>query len=377
MPKPGLLIGPLKIAGVAKANDEAGNVFLMRGNLGQDFFMTTDGVYVGSMFQDGRLPGMSLPGKESQLVGMPMEAFSNGGEPFNGWFGKQDDGVTRMTVGFPRQAAMVLTVKGLESIRRFTSRPIQLDAQTLTRLSDDNRRREARRASAAAKVYTVKKAGRISIDGDGKDWDRIPGVRIIREGSPNTGTARLAYDAKAVYVLFEVDDPTPWKNGGKDFARLFKTGDAVDVQLSPSGNAFRDPVDGDMRIVIAEFNRRPTAVLMKAKDRSAPAGRKKSYTSPVGTKSFDRVEVLAGAKVTVKARGGRYTVEAAIPFGAIGVTPSRGAKLTGDVGFMSSDADGKVNVARTYWSNKHTNLVNDEPHEAWLYPHEWGQITFE
>jgi len=111
----------------------------------------------------------------------------------------------------------------------------------------------------------------------------------------------------------------------------------VDVQLSPSGNALRDLVDGDMRIVIADFNRRPT----------------------------------------VKAGGSKYTVEAAIPFTAIGFTPSRGAKLTGDVGFMSSDADGKVNVARTYWSNKHTNLVNDEPHEAWLYPHEWGRITFE
>ncbi len=377
MPEPGLLIGPLKIAGVVRVNDEVGRVFLMRGNLGQDFLMTTDGVYVDAMFQDGRLPGMSLPGKESQLVGMPMEAFSNGGEPFNGWFGKQDDGVTRLTVGFPRQAAMILTVKGLESIKRFTSMQIRLDAHMLTRLSDDNRRREARRARAAAKVYTVKKAGRISIDGDGKDWDRIPGLRIIREGSPNTGTVRLAYDAKSVYVLFEVDDPTPWRNEGKDFARLFKTGDAVDVQLSPSGNALRDPADGDMRIVIADFNRRPTAVLMKAKDRSAPAGLKKSYTSPVGTKSFDRVEVIGDATVKVKAGGGRYVVEAAIPFAAIGFTPSRGAKLTGDFGFMSSDADGKVNVARTYWSNKHTNLVNDEPHEAWLYPHEWGRITFD
>ncbi|MHC5057459.1 MAG: sugar-binding protein [Planctomycetota bacterium] len=354
MPKPGLLIGPLKIAGVAKANDDAGNVFLMRGNLGQDFFMTTDGVYVDAMFQDGRLPGMSLPGKESQLDGMPMEAFSNGGEPFNGWFGTQDDGVTRMTVGFPRQAAMVLRANGLESIRRFTARPVRIDERLLASLRADNLRRAARAAAAGTRKHTVKRApANLRIDGDAVEWDSIPGMKMIREGSPSTGVAKLAYDAKSLYVLFEVNDPTPWRNEGKDFARLFKTGDAVDVQLGPTGNAGRDPAPGDLRVVIADLGRRPTAVLMKPKDPTAPAHLKKSYTSPVGTKGFDRVEVIAGARVRVKSGGGKYTVEAAIPFDALGFTPSRGAKLTGDVGFMSSDADGKVNTARTYMDSSY------------------------
>jgi hypothetical protein len=51
--------------------------------------------------------------------------------------------------------------------------------------------------------------------------------------------------------------------------------------------------------------------------------------------------------------------------------------LRGDVGFISSDADGKINVARTYWANKDTNLVNDLPQEAWLFPHTWGTFRFE
>jgi hypothetical protein len=34
-------------------------------------------------------------------------------------------------------------------------------------------------------------------------------------------------------------------------------------------------------------------------------------------------------------------------------------------------------VARTYWSNKATNLNNDEPSEAWLYPATWGEFKFE
>ena len=43
---------------------------------------------------------------------MPMETFSHGSEAFNGWFGRQADGKVRMTTGFPREAAMVLEVKG-------------------------------------------------------------------------------------------------------------------------------------------------------------------------------------------------------------------------------------------------------------------------
>ena len=42
----------------------------------------------------------------------------------------------------------------------------------------------------------------------------------------------------------------------------------------------------------------------------------------------------------------------------------------------TSDATGLINTARTYWANPHTNLVNDEPLEAWLYPATWGQIIF-
>lgn len=52
-------------------------------------------------------------------------------------------------------------------------------------------------------------------------------------------------------------------------------------------------------------------------------------------------------------------------------------KLRGDLGFISSDAAGAIDVARTYWTNKDTNLVNDLPQEAWLFPATWGRINFE
>lgn len=375
MPKPGLIIGPLKVLGAVEVNKEVGRIFAMRGNLGQDFFMTTDGVFIGTMFEDGRLPGMTLPNKEEQLDGVPMEGFSNGGEPFNGCLVRQEDGKVRMTTGFPRQAAMILEVNGLDTIKRFKGEPIKLDKKMLAKIDADNVKRAEAASQAGAKNYVIKKLGTApKIDGNSNDWKDIPKVKISRAGSPETGTGRLAYDAEKLYIFFEVNDKSTWMNEGKDFSRLFKTGDSVDVQLSPSGNKGRDPKAGDFRIVIANVDRKPTAVLMEpiAKGGATAA---KSYTSPVGTKKFDRVEIIKDAVIKVNTGGGRYSVEAAIPLTSIGLKPS--GKMSGDVGFISSDSAGKINSARTYWSNKKTNLVNDEPIEAWLDPQEWGEFVFE
>jgi len=42
-----------------------------------------------------------------------------------------------------------------------------------------------------------------------------------------------------------------------------------------------------------------------------------------------------------------------------------------------ADNQGLRTTARTYWMNKDTNLVSDEPLEAWLYPSNWGELAFE
>jgi len=376
MPQPGLLIGPLKTMGVIEINKEVGRVFAMRGNLGTDYYMTTDGLFVGSMFVDGRLPGDSLPDKEEQLLGMPMEGFSVGGEPFSGTLVKQDDGVVRTTTGMAREGCMILKVKGLETVKRFTAAPVKIDEKLLVKIDRDNAARAA--AEAEAKAYTVKRLAQApKIDGAAGEWKDVPALDLVRPGSPEKARARLACDAANLYVLFEVTDASAWKNVGKDVARLFKTGDAVDVQLSPSANTGRDPAAGDVRILFSQLDGKAVAVVMKPKDKAAPAGAKKSYTSPVGTKTFERLQVMAAAQVVVKTRAGGYVVEAAVPLADLGLKLAPGVKMRGDLGFISSDAAGRINTARTYWSNKQTNLVNDEPSEAWLYPNMWGELTFE
>jgi hypothetical protein len=78
----------------------------------------------------------------------------------------------------------------------------------------------------------------------------------------------------------------------------------------------------------------------------------------------------------VKQVGNRYLVEAVLPLSALGLAPQPGMGIRGDVGFISSDGQGMINTARTYWANPHTNLVNDEPMESWLYPNTWGSLVF-
>jgi hypothetical protein len=56
--------------------------------------------------------------------------------------------------------------------------------------------------------------------------------------------------------------------------------------------------------------------------------------------------------------------------------PAAGAKMAGDVGFILSDADGNINVARVYRANKSTNLVNDQPGEAKIVPNGFAEVQF-
>jgi len=380
MASPGLVIGSLKALGAAKVNDEVGHVFAIRGNLGQDYFFTADGLFVGALFQDGRLPGDSFPATEAALEQMPLGGMSEGGEPFNGWFGRQNDGVIRMLTALQaRQACTVIRITGLETIARFEAEAIELDTPALVAAERDNAARAA--ADETTPGYTLKPlTSAPTIDGKNGDWRGVPPMKIDRPRNPNKATVRLAYDDDHLYAFFDVIDPSPWLNRGRELATLFKTGDAVDIKLGvdPDAPANRaDPVAGDMRLLLAPWRNGVATVLMQPVDPDAAESKRYRYESPVMTKMFDRVETIDAADVAVSTGENGYQVEAAIPLGAIGWSPESGRTIRGDVGVISSDAEGMVNVARTYWSNRMTNIVNDLPSEAALTPRFWGEITVE
>ena len=378
MPQPGMVIGPLKILGVADMPNNNGHVFGMRGNLGQDYYFTTDGLFIGTVFQDGRLPTPDLPSREAALFGAPMETYSGGGEPFTGWFGGHDDGKLRLISGMPRQAAMILEMRGFENVRRFTAPSVTVSGKQLATAAVANDARAAANAKSAEKRQDITLlAAAPAIDGKGTGWKDVPAFVVESTSSSFKAKAQLAYDSAVLYLALDVEDPSPWLNEGVDFTRLFKTGDAVDIQLgtvAKTGGA--QPAAGDVRVVISQLGGKPVAVLMQAVNPAAAAGSAKTYTSPVGDKKFAEVRLLDGVKIAVVKKSRGYRVEAALPLSALGLKPKAGAEIRGDIGFISSDAAGRINTARTYWANQATNLVNDEPLEAWFVPGSWGTFTW-
>ena len=373
MPRPGLLIGCLKIAGLVTGCGDDTDVFMIRGNLGEDYYLSTDGLFVDILTKDGRIPGIQRPEDEAELRAVSFAAFTGRGEHFSGLISRQDDGVVRCTGAVPAdQACNIIRIEGLDSIRRFTAPPISLTPAALVEADQDNTRR-ALAAARPPEPYTVPP---VQKNAKGQvQWRAIKPLRISRDGQPVTGAFRAAYDSDHLYVSYDVNDPSPWKNGGKEYQLLFKTGDCVDIQLSPSGNTAAQAAAGDLRVVMANFSGKPVAVLMKPVAAGASAGQKFTFTSPVMTVTFDQVRLLADVTPTVAVRGNGYTVTAALPWAVLGVQPRPELRLRGDVGFILSDPSGIFNTARVYWSNKHTNLVNDQPGEAVIKPQGFAEFV--
>ncbi len=364
MATPGLLIGPLKICGAIPNCGEAPGVFMTRGNLGEDYWLTTDGLYVSPFFKDGRLPAPDLPGTEEELISTPIEMYSGGGEHFCGWVGRQNDGVIRMSCGLPRQAAMIVRMEGLDGIRYLKNRTLDVTATQLVEADQSNAvRRAASSKTPEARIAHVLRDKRGNLD-----WGKAGSIVLRKTGMAEQASVRMGYDATNLYVNFEVRDASSWLNGAAEAALLFKGGDAVEIQISPAGNKTASAVSGDVRFLCAPF--KDTAAVLEMREKAAGAKPFGSYrySSPVSTFDFEQVGVTDRVKSEVVLRDGNYRVTLSIPWTEIGLTPKPGLKLRGDVGIIYSDTAGKMNVSRVYWANQNTGLVNDIPNEAKLNP---------
>jgi len=352
----------------------------VRGNQGEDYFMTTDGLFVGALFEDNRFPQPPYPDSEDEMRGKDLANWTNGDEPFLGWFGKHSDGKIRMTRGFEdNNVAVIADVTGLDTIRRFDAPDVELDAVAL--VEADQRRIAHEAARKDKKTYIIKRFEQPpTIDGKPDEWREVLPMKMSRPVWPETAHAKLAWDDDYLYAFFEVADASPWQNAGDDYALLFKTGDALDLQLSAVPALERkqeDAAAGDMRIVLSALKGKPVAVLMKPIDTNAPAAAKRKYKTADRTRTLDRVEILKNVRTAAVIDGDHYFVEVALPLKDIGLEAAPGIMIPGDVGLISSDPAGRKNAARAYWANESTSKVNDPAGEAWLFPAKWGKMIFE
>jgi len=370
--KPGYIIGPSSILGVAAMGKDIGDVFYIGANLGENYLFTEDTLYIQTLFKDTR-GVFENPAKA--VKGMPMDNTTAGGESFGGNFVRTKDGKCYVTLG--GTDAKVMEVTGLDSIRRLNgafsyTKEQYVAAQQLA----------AQKAaeSVQAKDYIVAKAAAPAvIDGKADEWlelldDKSAVLEIREDARTRYGRVQMSYDADNLYVAWRVlKSGAVMRNAGQDYRLLFKTGDVVDLMVGPEKQTADG--NGNARIVFSVLGGKPVAVLNQKTAPGAAKSESFEFASPWRSMVFDRVVLAPSVTVaTGKLKAGGFLVEASIPWKLLGVEPKSGLKLKGDAGVLFGDADGTQTIARHYWSNKNTNLVNDVPGEAELTPKVWGTL---
>jgi hypothetical protein len=198
-----------------------------------------------------------------------------------------------------------------------------------------------------------------------------------------TAQAQVGYDDQSLHVRFQVSDESPFVNTPSDPRLLFKSGDAVEVNLATDlekrpvrGQNQQQMKPGDVRIIVA---RSAEGDLVATRYRYVTTDKEKPNTFSVETKSsgkdtLDDVAAWTDLPVNASVTKDGYVVEVAIPWKDLGVEPQPGLALLGDVGVIYGNEGGTKNAIRYLWSDKspEVSINNDIPSEIRIHPNQWG-----
>jgi hypothetical protein len=335
----------------------------VNGNHGRFFAMTSDGLFLDEFFKDVRM-------------GAGLDAYLIGGECFGGTFGRsQKDGAFYLQSGHTDYR--IFRVNGLQQTVRSAGVVRVTKERAASAVKNYERSQATTAVTREVSVPRIQDPPRI--DGRNNDWKTPAQVQWDKKGSFHVRTS-IAYDDRNLYLCYNVLDASPWSNTGKDVTLLFKTGDSVDLQLGTDSTADpkrTGPVPGDIRVLIAPFNGKPTAVIYRHRLKNPAGAKPVTFTSPWRSEKVEDVQVLSDAQVAVDVQADSYSVEAAIPLASLRLGALTDVNLRADVGVLYGDLSGTITQLRNYWSNQATNLVNDVPGEIMLTPERWGVLRFE
>jgi hypothetical protein len=388
--RPGELIGTTRLLGppVTPAGSDVGEVFAVNGNKGNVYLFTTDGLFLATLFRDGRTASWDPPGGRGTLVNDQ----SIKEEDFFPTVSQTADGAIYLSV----LNCCLVRVEGLEKARRLVARELTVSGEQLAAARQffvrQETARQAEQQRDGGKTLTVALTETApTVDGDLKDWDGAAWVTIDERvtqvgdwGHKKVATrAAVRVAGGRLYAAFQTDEAKGLVNRGDSPQNLFKTGACLDLMIGsdPAADPGRDrPAAGDERLLVTRVKGRTVAMLYR---QVAPGGVKPSggapaeYTSPVKSVRFDdvvdvsgQVELAEGERADPKEKVTGGTYELSVPLEVLGLRPKRGQVLRGDVGVLRGN--GYETLQRAYWSNKAGGLVSDLPSEAELTPRLWG-----
>ena len=365
-PSPGGLVQATRPNGppVRPQTGEAGSLVAISGEKGAIFLLTMDGLILQTLGGDMRFtPLWRMP---QARRGMPIEGVSFEDEHFHPTITQVADGDVYMVVG--KEHSSIVKLEGFEAVRRIDLGTVSVEEGSVRGRPETHVER-AREQGRGTLAVTVR--------------DRAPEVDgLLHDWSSETGWADLGGQAKAavtvagdrLHVAFRTGDPKILTNGGEDYRYLFKTGGALDLMLGTDPAADRnrrEPVRGDVRLLVTEVGGRTKAVRFRAVAPDAAKGRDLLYQSPIGQVHFDEVADVSGAVVQAGHDG---DFEFSVPLEVLGLHPERGSEILGDLGLL--EGDGAQTTRRIYWNNLDTGLVSDIPSEARLRSTNWGIWKF-
>ncbi|MEX0776963.1 MAG: hypothetical protein WD042_14755 [Phycisphaeraceae bacterium] len=389
---PGDMVAAIRLIGppVRPTAGDAGDVWLVNGNMGCLYAMTADGFFLGTLFKDERIsPGRwPLPATR----GMKLNDASNNQESFWPSVAQMPDGTIYLSAG--GSYIGIVRVDGMDTVRRLPAQSLQVTADVVRQceayLLRADQKKDEKKADEPIQVLVTDMP--ITIDGKIDDWKDATWATI---GS-DTRIALRTDDANlyVVWRIKKVGPQAPIVNSGESKEMLFKTGGCLDLMLAtdPKADPKRTtPAQGDLRLVatlLGDKQGAQTPLAMLYRPVVPGTQQPVEFRSPWRTVTIDRVDDvseqirLAMAVLKLPAPPNwpddYWIYELAVPLKVLALDPRINAKpgltLRGDVGLLQGVAG--QTVGRTYWHNPAAGLTADVPGEAMLTPQLWGQWKF-
>jgi len=318
----------------------------------------------------------------SEIACLRLEDATAGQEHFNGYFCKTADNRYYVVAG--HNHASIVEVVGLDKFKRLQGE-IQVTPDDVKQAEAWEHRKQKRRSYEAARVVDGRPRGEIQVkvDGDDREWPAAAGASIDLNPTSSQDDRNLLFrmlvDDTTLYVCYSIRGHGPMKNTGNEWHTYYKTGACVDLQIGadPKADPMRkDPVEGDLRLLMTVVGGQPQAVLYRPVAPGAPKDLAWQTGTMVWRTSFDRVEKLSDARMACQGGADGYVFEAAIPLATLGLKPQSGQRYKLDWGILESGKDGNEVLQRIYWANKATSIIADVAAEAMLHPDLWGFVRF-
>ena len=380
--RPGQLIGTTRLLGgfFEAEGSDAGPLWAVNGNLGTAYVFTADGLFVATLFEDGRLAKpWAMP---VATRGMSLEGITLHEENFWPTISRTSDGKIYLIDG---GRSSIVSLKGMETIRRLPDSALTVTAADLVQAQEYQsqeeilRQRDQGKGILAVAILPTAPA----MDGKLDDW-KSAWVDIDKSGvkanfnsnsKPYDITGSVAVAGGRLYAAYRTGNPGMLDNSGETPAALFKTGGALDLMIgaNPAADPKRkDAVAGDMRLIVARVKGVTKAMLYRAVVPGTPDSAKVPFASPWRTITLDQVTDIS-SQVQFAEKDGNF--EFSVPLTVLGINPQPGLRLKGDIGILRGNA--VQTTARVYWGNKATSITSDVPSEALLAPGLWGTLEFQ